>query len=296
MRRPRPSNSERGVALPFAIVVTMILTLLVTDIEIRTKISFDRARRAVRMEEARSLMRAIEAAIRSLTAEQIEEMSKDPQEFELDGYRVRLTFAAAEGRININRLNDLILGEAIQKTFRALLRRERFEYRAFPCAMDWVDADDDPQINGAERPDYAGEDVSPRNAAFETVDELAFVRGFADASAFSRIQPFLTTDGTGRIYLPAADERLIDVIADAFGPSVKTGLLDAQRNPGRPVQIPERMLSAKDARALEQLFTAQAQTWEIRMTLTADRFSTRADYILQTNEDAASRLRMRRVG
>lgn len=290
------SRSERGAALPFVLVVTAAMVVLVADLDLRSKLAFDRARRATQMTEARSLLAKLEEALSRLENDKFLDLSGEDREFDVGDMRVTLRLSAAESRINIGRLNDLIVSDPVQRLFRALLRRERLEFRAFACAMDWVDADDEPMPNGAERPDYSGEDYSPRNGPFETVDELSFVRGFQDPSAFDRIRPLLTTFGSGRIYLPAADEKIIDLFADAFGPIVRSRLEDVRRNPSRTLDIPAGSLPEKDMQALQLVLSSSPTAWMVTITLASRNFSQRASYVLSLSESAGSPHRLLRIG
>jgi general secretion pathway protein K len=71
--------------------------------------------------------------------------------------------------------------------------------------LDWRDADDLRRARGAEARDYAAMQppARPKNALFQTVDELLTVRGVTPA-VYARIAPYVTTAGDGRVNLNAA--------------------------------------------------------------------------------------------
>ncbi len=290
------SRSDRGAALPLALVVTLTLVALVTDVDLRSRLSFDRARRAAQMAEARSLLSKLEMALGAASSDQLDALAGGAQEFDLDEFKVTIRMSPPEAKLNVNRLNDLIVGEPIQRLVAALLKHERFEQRALSCALDWVDADDDPRPSGAERLDYSGEDVSPRNGPFETVDELSFVRGFRDESAFGRIRPLITTFGSGKIYLPAADPELIDMITDAYGPAVRNYIDDLRRNPDRSIQIPSTVMPEKDLQSLQSILTPKPTAWMVTIDIETRNFHTRADYVLNLDESVAANHRIVRIG
>src|SRR3990167_7917670 len=167
MRSPKPTP-ERGAALPMALVITLALVIIVSDFNLRARTAFDRSRRAVRLVESRGLLKKIESGLPALKPAELMALSREPREFPVDDFTVRLEVEPLETRLNVNRLNDLIVGGPVQELFGALLKREQFEHRALPCALDWVDADDEPRASGAERLDYLGGDISPRNGPVET--------------------------------------------------------------------------------------------------------------------------------
>lgn len=272
------------------LVVTLALTVLVGDLVIRARLNFDRTFSALKMAEARSLRRAIEDKLSSLTADQLKAVSENIQEIRVHDFRVRLSAESMESRIDVGRLDDLAIGPSIQKLFDALLKKERFESRAGPSALDWIDADDDPRPTGAERGDYLGEDVSPRNAPFETLDELTFVRGFRDPSSFDRIRPLLTVHGTGKIYAPALSDAMLDLFENAYGISVRNALEDVRRNPDRELRLPSTGMSDEDRQAILNLLTSVPTAWQMRVILSSDRFYAKSEYILIVGEGGSNQV------
>ena len=101
-------NRERGIALPFVLVVTLSLVVLVGDLGLRAQLTFDRSRRALRMAEARSLLNKIEESIGGLGADEMEKLAKDDVEFDVDDFQVSLSVDHTESKLNIGRLDDLI--------------------------------------------------------------------------------------------------------------------------------------------------------------------------------------------
>lgn len=294
---PGGGEGQKGAALPFVLVVTMALVVIVSDLGLRSHLSFDRSRRALRLAEARGLVNMIEDGMASLKDAEMEFLASEEHEFPVDDFTVRLIVVPVETKININRLHDLTLGAPIQELFSTLLKRQEFEHRATACALDWVDADNDPRAYGAERLDYVGEDAVPRNAPFETVDELSFVRGFRDASAFERIRPLLTSFGSGKIYVPAASDEMLDLFEDVYGIIVRNSLEDMRRHPGRTLQLATGVISPEKMSSLQYLIASRPGTWQISLIVRSRNFYTRMEYVLNMGDpDAGALSRLRRIG
>ena len=82
--------------------------------------------------------------------------------------------------------------------------------------LDWRDTDDFQRLNGAEESDYriAGLDYGPRDAPFETVDELRFVLGMT-AALYAAVEPALTVySGRSGVNAKAASPQVSQAIAE----------------------------------------------------------------------------------
>lgn len=295
-RRKPARHGERGAALPLVLVLTLSMVILVGDLGLRTSVCLDRSRRSVKIEETRGLLKKIEHKLAALSQAEIESLGEQPVEFDMDEYQIQLTMKTTDDRINVARLDDLILGSSIQPLFEALLKQEHLEARAMPCALDWIDADKEARRGGAEGLDYSGERVTPRNAPFETLDELTFVRGFGDHSAFERIQPFLTTFGSGKICIPNTSDQMLDLFEDVYGVVVRNRLEDIRRNPNRSLDLPPNTLSAAALHSLQNIITTRPTAWNVTVTVSDARFQSRARYILQAGGGAADKNNIFRIG
>ncbi len=91
------------------------------------------------------------------------------------------------GKIPINRLSE----DEIRQLFSVAGASGKRLDQLVDSMQDWMDEDDDKRPNGAEAPDYATDGIKPRNGDFETVDELALLKGM-DSSMFSKLAPALT--------------------------------------------------------------------------------------------------------
>lgn len=103
----------------------------------------------------------------------------------------------------------LNLNQAGENELRRLLLALRIDAgeadRLAQTIADWRDPDDLHRARGAERDDYlaAGAVSLPRNGPFQTVSELAGVRGMTRA-VLDSLTPYLTLLGDGQINLNAA--------------------------------------------------------------------------------------------
>jgi len=91
------------------------------------------------------------------------------------------------GKVPINRLNE----DEIRQLFAAAgVKGDRLDVLV-DSMQDWIDEDDDKRPHGAEAPDYLAEGIKPRNSDFESIGEIALVKGM-DAPLFAKIAPAIT--------------------------------------------------------------------------------------------------------
>jgi len=91
------------------------------------------------------------------------------------------------GKIPLNRLNE----DEIRQMFAAAGASGDQLDRLVDCMQDWTDEDDDPRPNGAEAPDYVAQGIKPRNSDFQSLGELALIKGM-DSALFARLEPAIT--------------------------------------------------------------------------------------------------------
>lgn len=131
------------------------------------------------------------------------------------GYDV--TLVSEEARLNINHL--------IQTGDKVLLRRlfTRWGFKPeFVSALcdalkDWVDADENVSLNGAEKREYekAGYEGMPFNRPFKEVEEMLHVRGMEVVNAERPDwREWFTVFGDGRVDINDARPELISLLGD----------------------------------------------------------------------------------
>lgn len=195
---------------------------------------------------------------------------------ELGEGAVSVTVRPENARIN---LNSIIFVKDREKTSTAW--EGLFEAAGVPweqwdslvdCLLDWVDQDELTHLNGVES-DYYGSLEPPyqsKNAALDTVDELALIKGFdeklpdSEVSIYQAISGFLTTYATDeKLNINAVDRNTIigflgidqaladEIIAERQGPDLKDGTDDdlpfknladlLSRVPGLPATVADRI-------------------------------------------------------
>jgi general secretion pathway protein K len=91
------------------------------------------------------------------------------------------------GKIPLNRLNE----DEIRQMFAAAGASGDQLDQLVDCMEDWTDEDDDPRPHGAEAPDYVAQGIKPRNSDFQSLGELALIKGM-DSALFARLEPAIT--------------------------------------------------------------------------------------------------------
>lgn len=138
-----------------------------------------------------------------------------------------VTLEAAGARLDLNSAS----GESMRRLI--LASDARLPADSMTDAFeDWRDSDDVERPSGAERTWYAAEQaVPPRNAAFENVHELTYVRGFGAAAA---IESLVTTD-SGRASLANAPLPVLESVP-GISPEVAE-LVVERRSAGAAVNL-----------------------------------------------------------
>jgi hypothetical protein len=102
---------------------------------------------------------------------------------------------------------------------------------------DWKDPDDLHRARGAEYEAYlrAGAPILPANGPFRDVSEIRWIFGMT-AEAYSRVEPRLTTVGSGRVNLRTADHPVLLALPGMTEESVAL-VMRLRRDPWRPLDI-----------------------------------------------------------
>ena len=131
------------------------------------------------------------------------------------GYNVKLV--AEEARLNVNHLlqgGDKVL---LRRLFMSWGFKEQFVAALCDALKDWVDADGNASLNGAEKRDYErmGFEGMPFNRPFKEVEEMLRVRGM-DSVNLDRPdwREWFTVFGDGRVDVNDARPELIALLGD----------------------------------------------------------------------------------
>jgi general secretion pathway protein K len=150
--------------------------------------------------------------------------------------------------VNVNRADDAQLRHLLL----ALRIDARAANRIAQAVLDWRDEDDFRRVDGAERREYIDgcRAVLPRNGPFESVDEVQHVMGMTP-ELFTRVRPYLTTEGSGRINFTTASA---PVLAAAPGMSDEAvAVVLRQRAAGQPVRSAQQLQEQLSSAAREML-------------------------------------------
>jgi general secretion pathway protein K len=112
-----------------------------------------------------------------------------PQTLSFDDMDIKATIRDEVGRIDINHTEAPLLAGLL----RAAGERAEDAEKIADRILDWRDADSLTRLNGAEARQYrdAGASLLPRDAPFQTVEELKHVLGMTP-DIFRRIEPAIT--------------------------------------------------------------------------------------------------------
>jgi general secretion pathway protein K len=236
---------QRGSVIIVTLWTITLVTILVTVLAGQIRLS---ARAAFFHQEDLRNWSGVLAAINQAEMElMLEKMPRPPENLEdldevgrnplyrFDGEEQQLAYPQAEGiSVRIyDHAGKINLREISRPRLRALLEKklgEDADVQVIDAMMaawgDWLDLNDQPGINGAEK-EYYGElepPYAPRNGALETVDEILLIRGFAEVFADVDLDAAFTLYGENELVnlnlatveamrlLPGLDDELIEQI------------------------------------------------------------------------------------
>ena len=192
-RRPTAPRRARGLALIVVLWVAAVVTLLAASFSFSLRTE---ARLATGLVERARAAAAAEAGIRRLMVHMSEmnvrALTPVRSSMPFDGLSVSLEAVPENGRIDLNAGPPPLIEGLVRQA--ALSSGENVEVATVTAAiLDWRDADDNPQAQGAERSDYeaAGRTAFPRNGAFLSVSELSRVLGVTPA-LYRAMAPMVT--------------------------------------------------------------------------------------------------------
>lgn len=212
---------EQGMALLLVLVVVMALTLIVGTLwqfsqpgwEQNTR---ERAEHQAGMIAESGISVAMHPAV-------------EPGDFALRhelspgrGYEVIIT--SESGRFPVNALADENWRAALLELFLRWGMDLTSASRATDSLADWVDPDDDPNTNGAEKSFYSGFEMNefPTNGPFTSIEEMLFVAGMDDVARFQPMwRDYFTIYSDSLVDLNAAPWELIAAMTGATDESAQ---------------------------------------------------------------------------
>jgi general secretion pathway protein K len=192
--RPASFPNQAGIALIIVLWMLALLTVIANNLvfSLRTEVqSTANSVASIRAEAAADagVFKAIQELTRPETDLQRWQGNGLVHEWAFDNIAMQITILDEAARIDLNSAPDILLSSM----FRSLGLDDTTASSLADAVVDWRDPDDLRKINGAEREDYiaAGKDYVPRNANFESVEELRLVLGMND-TIFWRTLPLVT--------------------------------------------------------------------------------------------------------
>ncbi len=153
--------------------------------------------------------------------------------------KIRIRLEAETGKIDLNKADPVLL----QKLMVNAPVDEEFQSKLVGAILDWRDADDLVNLNGAEKAEYqdAGLSYEPRNKPFESVEELQLVLGM-DKTVFSWLEPLVTVNsGQPQVDLQLATKEVLKTISGMDAEMIEAFVLariDNARNNLPPPPLP----------------------------------------------------------
>lgn len=238
---------QRGIAALTAMLVVAIATVLAVNLLWRTSVDLQRTETLLLQDQARQYDLGGEELARFLLAEDFRQNGDDgmtraklatPVLYELEGGTLKGFLSDEQGRFDLNSLvnNQGQPVEAAQRQFERLLQMLDLERpldsgtatALAEAAIDWLDPDGSPQLNGAEDDEYTGREppYRPANFWFVSASELLAIKGFTN-EIYDQLRPLVTAlprnpepDSKGRwpLNVNTADPRVLASLADNVGP------------------------------------------------------------------------------
>lgn len=199
-------TNQRGIALVLVLWVTLLLSVVVGSFTLVSRVETLTARNLLDATRAHFAAEAgVNFAVAAMSAADAEEeVVPDGRNFtlRLDDATVEISVVDESGRIDLN----AAAREQLVSLFETLTEPDpdpevsesvpldplRVEELA-DAVLDWRDPDDLVRLHGAERPEYeaAGYPYGPRNASFQSVEELQQVMGM-NYELYQQVEPAVT--------------------------------------------------------------------------------------------------------
>ena len=230
---------QQGIVLVIVLWIITLLTVMAGSFTYSLRTETLLAASAVGRAQARALA---EAGVNYAAMQVLRPVATQAAAWPVDGSerewqfgqgRLRIAVVDANGKIDLNRANRALLGGLLTS---AGVADEALD-SLLDAIEDWRDPDDVPGLHGAEKAEYqaAGRALGPKNAPFESVEELQQVLGMTPA-IYQRIAGSLTVfSGQPGINpavasanvlkaLPGADPKAIDDYLAARADNAAQGL------------------------------------------------------------------------
>ena len=186
-------SGHRGVALIIVLWVIVVLTIMAASFSTTMR------REATLTANIKAQSRAGALAEAGVYYAMLMLLLNDPEqrwgvdgavrEFDFSGAKMKVRVIAETGKIDLNYADQ----GTLVKMFESVDVDEVKAVELADAILDWRDKNDLHRVNGAEQSEYEaeGKDYGPRNAPFETIEELQLVLGM-DADIYTSIEDMIT--------------------------------------------------------------------------------------------------------
>jgi len=256
MTENRTGHRQDGFILVVVLGAILVLSSLLFGFNLMARTRLNTADSFYRAEQAGGSARAgLEIAIAAIR--DVNDLGANPRfsslltgdnRFAIDDANCSVTILDESGLLNVNNLKTAegkLNRPAIDQFLRLIDlvnaesdKSERIGYGIVPCLIDWIDSDDEvtqlPFIQrentGAESGYYQAQPkpCACRNRALDTVDDLLWVKGVTP-QAFSRLRPYLTCVGDGKININAAPRLVIQSLSEQMDAATAQMILNQRR-------------------------------------------------------------------
>ena len=203
------------------------------------------------------------------------------------------------GKLNLNDLArpmDAKLRADTILRFKRLCALIQIGPEIIDAVVDWVDADDVPEKNGAEKLYYESlhPPYRPANMALQTLDELHLVKGMT-AEIVHRLARYVTvypTVSDGWINMNTVDPMVLEVLTPRITPALALAVVQAR--PFRTMQDVDHVVEfgpvAKELQ-LTGAYTVESEYFTIRTSVTANEATKNARAVVRRSRaDGDTRL------
>lgn len=217
-------SRERGIALVSVLWLVALLAVIASSFSVSTRTEVLLARNQIDSTQARYVAEAgIQLGILQLldpNRQKAWPADGSAQEFTLGEVQVRIAIQDETGKIDLNMAPAELLVGLLQSVGVEAAERDRLA----DAILDWRDTDDLRSANGAEAKEYeaAGLPYGPKNATFDSVEELERVIGMTPA-VYRKLQASVTVNSQRAAINPAAAPRSVLVAI----PGMSAELADA---------------------------------------------------------------------
>ncbi len=279
----RARSREGGFALILVLLVTGALSVLILDMNYRTRVNVHLAENLRDDIRAYFLARGAVEAAKALLLED-ESFDYDDLDSEDDAIWatpnrheenngaivVELLIRDEDGKLWINDTKNLFKdsmaqGTALPPVLENLQDQLGLDEEVFESIRDWLDADDTPMAFGAENDYYQSlvPPYLPRNGKFTDLSELFLVKGINDDVYFGNVEeerPGLrdlftvynngSANNPGRVNVNTARPELLTALVDAtFAEEVETNRPITSRADIPPITAPGNIASRLDIKS-----------------------------------------------